>query len=154
MPVERCIYANVYMQVDTGDPTQIYQILDAENHLTVNQRSVLNIIHCLTGCDTTSVPFSKGKETSEKDGKWWNSGPPGFQWFECKPRGDTSCRGTLNKQCYLRYNQRIAKLPPPPPPPTNKEWGPLLLCFGHILRVCANFEPHWTLFDMTASLHN
>ena len=62
MLVERCLYANVYMQVDTGDPTQIYQILDAQNNLTVNQRSVLNIIHCLTGCDTTSVPFSKGKK--------------------------------------------------------------------------------------------
>ena len=30
MLVERCVYANVYMQVDTGDPPQIYQIQDAQ----------------------------------------------------------------------------------------------------------------------------
>ena len=127
MLVERCIYANVYMQVDTGDPTQIYQILDAQNNLTVNQRPVLNIIHCLTGCDTTSIPFSKGKKTAWKLLKRMkndeiqdllvfndmNASHEGIQaageQFFLKLYGCPT-NSTFNKQRYLRYNQRIAKL--------------------------------------------
>ena len=113
-------YANVYMQVDTGDPTQIYQILDAQNHLTVNQRSVLNIIHCLTGYDTTSVPFSKGRKTAWKllrrvkndeiqDLLVFNDMNASHE--EIQAAGELfflelyGCptNSTLNKQCYLRH---------------------------------------------------
>ena len=116
------------LQVDTGDPTEIYQILDAQNNLTVNQRFVLNIVYCLTGCDTT-CPFPLARERKQhvkllKRMKNYeiqdllvfndmNASHEGIQatgeHFFLKLCGCPT-NSTLNKHHYLRYNQCIAKL--------------------------------------------
>ena len=59
MLVERCTFSNLYVQVDTGHPAKIFKIQDALANLTEDQGIVLNVVHCLSGCDTSSAVFSK-----------------------------------------------------------------------------------------------
>ena len=48
MLVERCENSNVYIQLDTGDPSEIYNVRDAQKNVTAAQRNVLTVVHCLT----------------------------------------------------------------------------------------------------------
>ena len=64
MLVEMCETSNVYIQLDTGSQSQIYNVSDAHKIFTATQLKVLTAIHCLTGCDTCLAPFSKGKTTA------------------------------------------------------------------------------------------
>ena len=50
MLVERCTFSNLYVQLDTGHPAKIFKIQDAQANLTEDQRSVLNVVHCLSSC--------------------------------------------------------------------------------------------------------
>ena len=59
MLVERYTFSNLYVQLDTGHPAKIFKIQDAQANLTEVQRSVLNLVHCLSGCDTSSAVFGK-----------------------------------------------------------------------------------------------
>ena len=67
MLIERAKTDNIYMQLDTGCPNMIYSIKDAQNNMTVDQCKLLHVIHCFSGCDTTSSLYSKGKVSA------WNA---------------------------------------------------------------------------------
>ena len=58
MLVERCTFSNLYVQLELA---KIFKIQDAQANLTEDQRSVLNVVHCLSGCDTSSAVFGKKK---------------------------------------------------------------------------------------------
>ena len=59
--MERCTFSNLYVQLDAGHPAKIFKIQDAQANLTEDQQSVLNVVHCLSGCDTSSAVFGKKK---------------------------------------------------------------------------------------------
>ena len=55
----------IHIMLETN-PVTIYKIADFQTKLNEKQRKQLNVVHCLTGCDTTSALYGKGKQTAMK----------------------------------------------------------------------------------------
>lgn len=127
MLVERCTFSNLYVQLDTGHPAKIFKIQDAQANLTEDQRSVLNVVHCLSGCDTSSAVFGKKKASAWNVLKKMKSNEiEDLQVFcndiashlQIKSAGEhfllrwygCPTTSTLDKQRYLMYNKRISKM--------------------------------------------
>ena len=127
MLVERCKTNNLFVQIDTGNPPKIFRIQDAQSNLTDDQRSILNVVHCISGCDTTSSVYGKKKTSAWNNLKRLKSdeiedlrvfcnhssskeeiqsaGERFFlHWYGCP------ITSSLDEQRYITYNKKISKM--------------------------------------------